>query len=122
MFVIRKFKTGLILRYRQYLRLTKNLFFIFKFQKHAFQFPDYAFQVNPVKKCPMSKEAWDISSARMNCNKTHGYHCVPNKNFTSLIEFCYPRGEKIPFHKGTIIISVLSLDKVCKRQTATLRK
>lgn len=68
--------------------------------KTYFQFPDYAFQVNPVKKCPMNKEAWDISTARMNCNKTHGYHCVPNKILSSLIEFCYPRGKNILFEKG----------------------
>lgn len=94
----------LILRYRQYLRLIKKLIFTFEFQKHTFQFPDYVFQVNPVKKCPMNKEAWDISSTQMNCNKTHGYHCVPNKILTSLIEFCYPRGKNILFEKGKINI------------------
>lgn len=67
-----------------------------------FQFSDYEFKVYPVKKCPMNKEAWDLSSIRMNCNTTHGYHCVPNKRFTSLIEFCYPRGEKIPFQEGNV--------------------
>lgn len=86
------------------------------------QFTDYEFEVFPVEVCPRNKEESNNASLRLNCNTTHGYHCVPNKNFTSLIEFCYPRGEKIPFHKGTIIISVLSLDKVCKGQTAILRK
>lgn len=66
-------------------------------------FSDYEFKVYPVKKCPMNKEAWDLSSIRMNCNTTHGYHCVPNKRFTSLIEFCYPRGEKIPFQEGNCL-------------------
>lgn len=67
-----------------------------------FQSFDYTFKVYPVVKCPMNKEAWNLSSIRMNCNKTHGYHCVPNKGLTSLIEFCYPRGESILFQEGKV--------------------
>lgn len=76
------------------------------FKKHSFQFDAYEFQVKSVKKCPMSKEVWDISSARMNCNKTHGYYCVPNNILTSLIEFCYPGGESILFEKGKLNICI----------------
>lgn len=68
------------------------------------QFPEYSFQVFPVHNCPMNKEAWDKSSDRLKCNRTHGYHCVPNSQLTSLIEFCYPRGEKILFQEGIIIV------------------
>lgn len=50
----------------------------------------------------MNKKAWDLSSIRMNCNKTHAYYCVPNKGLTSLIEFCYPRGDKILFQEGNV--------------------
>eukprot|EP00105_Crassostrea_gigas_P016846 XP_011434393.1 PREDICTED: uncharacterized protein LOC105333226 isoform X2 [Crassostrea gigas] len=66
-------------------------------------FSDYEFEVFPVKVCPRNTEESINASLRLNCNTTHGYHCVPNKNFTSLIEFCYPRGEKIPFHKGNCL-------------------
>lgn len=50
----------------------------------------------------MNEEDWDLSSSRLGCNDTHGYHCVPNKFLTSLIEFCYPRGKNIMFEKGKV--------------------
>lgn len=61
------------------------------------------FEVFPVEKCPMCKEDWEMASRRLNCNSTHGYHCVPNRQFTSLIEFCYPKGDRFPFEKGIVI-------------------
>lgn len=64
---------------------------------------DYDFNVIPVDKCPMSKEDWDMASARLKCNSTHGYHCVPNKQLTSLIEFCYPKGYRFPFEAGNCL-------------------
>lgn len=64
---------------------------------------DYDFNVIPVEKCPMSKEDWNMASARLKCNNTHGYHCVPNKQFTSLIEFCYPKGYRFPFEAGNCL-------------------
>lgn len=65
---------------------------------------EYAFDVFTVEKCPMSKDDWDIASARLKCNSSHGYHCVPNKQFTSLIEFCYPEGHRRAFEKGILIL------------------
>lgn len=65
------------------------------------------FDVISVTKCPMCKEDWEIASRRLNCNSTHGYHCVPNKQFTSLIEFCYPKGPRFPFEKGILFYFVL---------------
>lgn len=64
---------------------------------------EFSFEVNPVNDCPVNKETWEMASARLNCNSTHGYHCVPNKQFTSLIEFCYPKGYKYPFEKGNCL-------------------
>lgn len=61
---------------------------------------EYEFKVHPVENCPVNKEGWDFASNRLNCNKTHGYHCVPNKDLTSLIEFCYPKGYRFPFEAG----------------------
>uniref|UniRef100_A0A8W8M069 Uncharacterized protein n=1 Tax=Magallana gigas TaxID=29159 RepID=A0A8W8M069_MAGGI len=51
----------------------------------------------------MSEEDWDMASARLKCNNTHGYHCVPNKQLTSLIEFCYPKGYRFPFESGNCL-------------------
>lgn len=66
----------------------------------------YEFDVFPVQNCPVNKEGWNSASTRLKCNSTHGYHCVPNKDLTSLIEFCYPRGYRFPFEAG-IKISIL---------------
>ncbi|XP_062599298.1 kinase D-interacting substrate of 220 kDa B-like [Saccostrea cucullata] len=63
----------------------------------------FLFKVLPVENCPMSKEEWDMASTRLKCNTTHGYHCVPDKYFTSLIEFCYPQGYRLPFEKGNCL-------------------
>ncbi|XP_062610256.1 uncharacterized protein LOC134272038 [Saccostrea cucullata] len=51
----------------------------------------------------MNAKEWADASVRRNCNDTHGYHCVPDKNFSSLIEFCYPLGRRIPFQKGNCL-------------------
>lgn len=68
------------------------------------------FDVFPVEKCPMCKEDWEMASRRLNCHSTHGYHCVPNKQFTSLIEFCYPKGRRFPFEKGSaILLDIISI-------------
>lgn len=69
----------------------------------AFSCAEYSFEVFHVKNCPMSKESWETASTRLKCNSTHGYHCVPNKQFTSLIEFCYPKGPRFPFEAGNCL-------------------
>lgn len=63
----------------------------------------YDFEVFEVENCPMNKESWELASARLKCNYSHGYHCVPNKDLTSLIEFCYPKGYRFPFEKGNCL-------------------
>lgn len=47
----------------------------------------------------MTEQEWKVSSARLNCNDTFEYNCVPNKHLTSLIEFCYP-GKKSLYQEG----------------------
>lgn len=76
-----------------------------------FQCAEYSFEVFPVNNCPMSKESWESASTRLKCNSTQGYHCVPNKQFTSLIEFCYPKGPRFPFEAGihTFILNIFTL-------------
>ena len=65
----------------------------------SFQLSDYDFEVISVERCPMTEEKWKVSSARLNCNDTFEYNCVPNKHLTSLIEFCYP-GKKSLYQEG----------------------
>nr|XP_022297019.1 uncharacterized protein LOC111106580 isoform X2 [Crassostrea virginica] len=64
---------------------------------------EYDFEVFPVETCPQSNEEWNVRSNVQKCNKTHGYHCVPNKHLTSLIEFCYPGGVRLPFEGGNCL-------------------
>lgn len=49
----------------------------------------YAFKVGRVKSCPGNKTDWEYAAKRTGCNDTRGYHCVPDKFHSSLIEFCY---------------------------------
>ncbi|XP_055999581.1 uncharacterized protein LOC125653861 isoform X1 [Ostrea edulis] len=62
----------------------------------------YSFPVNYAEKCPRTAEEWDNSSRRLNCSKTHVYHCAPDKNLSSLIEFCYP-SKGYMFQKGNCL-------------------
>lgn len=50
---------------------------------------NYAFEVWPVDSCPMSQKDWKAAAERVGCNATNGYHCVPDRFHTTLIEFCY---------------------------------
>ncbi|XP_055999252.1 ankyrin repeat, PH and SEC7 domain containing protein secG-like isoform X2 [Ostrea edulis] len=63
----------------------------------------YTFNVSLVRQCPLNKEDWDAASDRLNCTETQGYHCVPDKYMTSLVEFCYTWGKKLPFHEGNCL-------------------
>ncbi|XP_062604915.1 uncharacterized protein LOC134266712, partial [Saccostrea cucullata] len=63
----------------------------------------YDFPVYPTEICPMTAKEWSNAAIQLDCNETHGYHCVPDKNFSSLIQFCYPRGRNIPFQKGNCL-------------------
>ncbi|XP_062603602.1 uncharacterized protein LOC134265408, partial [Saccostrea cucullata] len=64
---------------------------------------DYSFPVYTTERCPRDKSEWDAASTRLHCNDSHGYHCVPDKTFTSLIEFCYPDGKFKRFQKGNCL-------------------
>ncbi|XP_052673121.1 uncharacterized protein LOC128155456 [Crassostrea angulata] len=49
----------------------------------------YKFPVYSTDFCPRNQLEWEKRSTSINCNATNGYMCVPNENFTELIEFCY---------------------------------
>lgn len=52
---------------------------------------NYAFEVWPVGSCPISQKDWIAAAERIGCNETNGYHCVPDRFHTTLIEFCYTK-------------------------------
>lgn len=63
--------------------------YIFNFQKilEGYRFPVYSTEF-----CPRNQTEWNERSSGINCNRSNGYMCVPNENFTQLLEFCneYP--------------------------------
>lgn len=65
-----------------------ELSFIGEHQKKEY---NYAFHVYRTDRCPMNESAWQAAAARIGCNYTRGYHCVPDKFHESLIEFCYSK-------------------------------
>ena len=50
----------------------------------------YKFPVWTTKSCPRNKTEWDHHSSSFNCNDESSYACLPNENFTELLEFCFP--------------------------------
>lgn len=49
----------------------------------------YEFSVYSTEFCPKNQEEWNLRSSAINCTSTNGYMCLPNDNFTELLEFCY---------------------------------
>lgn len=49
----------------------------------------YDFPVYPTKACPTNKGEWNKRSSAINCTEGNGYMCLPNEQFTQLLEFCY---------------------------------
>ncbi|XP_065929084.1 uncharacterized protein [Magallana gigas] len=53
----------------------------------------YDFPVYSTKFCPRNQTEWNNRSSAINCTDDNGYMCLPNDDFTELLEFCY----KSPF-------------------------
>lgn len=49
----------------------------------------YKFPVYSTQSCPLNQTEWSERSSTLNCSKRNGYMCLPNQNFTELLEFCY---------------------------------
>lgn len=86
-----------------------HVYYILELKRYILFQAEYDFDVFKVENCPMNKESWELASARLKCNSTYGYHCVPNKDLTSLIEFCYPKGYRFPFEKGNTVVIFLNI-------------
>lgn len=48
----------------------------------------YRFEVYPVNKCPINESDFEEAAIRMNCSQNTRYLCAPDRNLSSLIEFC----------------------------------
>lgn len=59
---------------------------LFNFQK---KLDGYEFPVYSTEFCPRNKTEWNERSSAINCNASNGYMCLPNKELTELLEFCY---------------------------------
>lgn len=57
-----------------------------RFQRELY---GYKFPVFSTLYCPNNETEWSMRSSALNCTKENGYTCLPNENFTELIEFCY---------------------------------
>lgn len=49
----------------------------------------YEFPVYSTQFCPRNQIEWNQRSAAINCTENNGYMCLPNENFTELLEFCH---------------------------------
>lgn len=69
----------------------KNSFVFIKFERVYSQvnFGEENHTVYTTTSCPMSKSEWDKRSLTINCTDTNGYMCLPNDEFTELLEFCF---------------------------------
>nr|XP_022296500.1 uncharacterized protein LOC111106214 isoform X2 [Crassostrea virginica] len=62
----------------------------------------YHFNVTSVHRCPMNISEHEKAEARLGCKENQGYHCIPDKYHSSLIEFCYPK-KRILVHTGNCL-------------------
>ncbi|XP_062596840.1 uncharacterized protein LOC134258333 [Saccostrea cucullata] len=58
--------------------------------------PEYPLPVYEVESCPLNVTAVEKAAFRLNCSQGDGafenlYHCLPNRNLSRLVEFCYDR-------------------------------
>uniref|UniRef100_A0A8W8IJN1 Uncharacterized protein n=1 Tax=Magallana gigas TaxID=29159 RepID=A0A8W8IJN1_MAGGI len=71
----------------------------------------YKFPVYSTPFCPRNESEWKKRSAALNCNKTNGFTCLPNQQFTGLLEFCYTQ-PRILIEAGTCLYLVKTVSKV----------
>lgn len=62
----------------------------------------YRFKVYPVDECPMNETEFKGAARRRNCTGDTRYLCAPDKNLTSLIEFCTDQKKSL-YEKGIFV-------------------
>lgn len=68
--------------YRYGCKVKKNDYFQKKL--NGYEFPVYSTEV-----CPRNQTEWNTRSSAINCTENNGYMCIPNRELTKLLEFCY---------------------------------
>lgn len=64
--------------------VNKHFLLTSKEQLHDYEFPVYTTEI-----CPRNQTEWKNRSSALHCTYFKGYMCVPNEDFTTLLEFCY---------------------------------
>ena len=62
----------------------------------------YKFPVFTTESCPKNETEWEARAAVFFCLGESSYACLPNENFTELLEFCYP-AQVISIHQGKVM-------------------
>lgn len=70
----------------------------------------YRFKVYPVDVCPLNATEFETAAKRRNCTGNSRYLCAPDKNLTSLIEFCMDRNRSL-YEKGVFVRSCIMFHK-----------
>uniref|UniRef100_A0A8W8J7F4 Uncharacterized protein n=1 Tax=Magallana gigas TaxID=29159 RepID=A0A8W8J7F4_MAGGI len=65
------------------------LYLTYIIQKFQRKIDGYKFPVYSTTFCPRNETEWNERSSVLNCTDSNGYTCLPNENFTELLEFCY---------------------------------
>nr|XP_034334849.1 uncharacterized protein LOC117692007 [Crassostrea gigas] len=71
----------------------------------------YKFPVYSTQLCPKNETEWIKRSSDLNCTEHNGYMCLPNQDFTELLEFCYTE-PKVRIQKGVCLFLVKGVSKV----------
>lgn len=82
----------------------RNILYVFQRQLDGYDFPVYS-----TPSCPRNATEWSERSSYLNCTKSNGYTCLPNDNFTELLEFCYTQ-PLIPIEEGNYSTSNVNLN------------
>lgn len=65
-------------------KFRKKKYFNFQIKLDGYVFPVYSTDF-----CPRNETEWKERSTVLNCTEQKGYTCLPNEQFTELLEFCY---------------------------------
>lgn len=70
----------------------------------------YRFKVYPVEECPLNATEFETAARRRNCTENSRYLCAPDKNLTSLIEFCTDQKRAL-YGKGVFAMILIMFHK-----------
>lgn len=80
----------------------------------------YKFPVYSTEVCPQNETSWIERSSALHCNESKGYTCLPNQDFTHLLEFCYT-DRLILIEEGVCLYLVRNISLVNARSCRNFR-